>query len=119
MAHLSRQKKSRGIVARLLTAGGSDTNHLVRRVNPVRMVTPFEAALMARAMARAKGRKFYTIAQLLRGRYVLRHKGKALRRHKLTGKGYLYLGVREMGLPNSRLHYGLVPKMSSTDVKTH
>lgn len=87
-------QKSRDIVKKLLTGGNhnpfpaegaSDRRQMMPghlpRPHPVRICGAEEATMMAMV-----GRKTYTIAQLLRGRYVLRHKGKALRQHKLSSK---------------------------------
>lgn len=38
--------------------------------------------------------KTYSVDQLLRGRYVLRNKGKVRRQHKLTSKGTLLFDMR-------------------------
>lgn len=85
-------QKSRNIVKKLLTANTTDvdTTYRLRRPQPVRYCGIEEATMMAMV-----GRKTHTIAQLLRGRYVLRHKGKALRQHKLSSKHRLKLGKRE------------------------
>lgn len=86
-------QKSRNIVKKLLTAKTTevDTTYRLRRPQPVRYCGVEEANLMAMV-----GRKTYTIAQLLRGRYVLHHKGKALRQHKLSSKHRLKPELRDI-----------------------
>lgn len=108
-------QKSRNIVKKLLTANAPevDTTYRLRRPQPVRICGAEEATMMAMV-----GRKTYTIAQLLRGRYVLRHKGKALRQHKLASKGRLNLKVRE-SLHGSHTHMQFKTMLSGTGVHTH
>jgi hypothetical protein len=69
------------------------------RHNPVRLPDAYERTIWGLE----KRGKTYSIDQLLRGRYVLRRKGKALRQHKLTSKGRLHLGLREILAKEPRL----------------
>lgn len=97
-------QKSRNIVKQLLIGGNHNPllaegspdrtrmmGYRLRRPQPVRICGAEEATMMAMV-----GRKTYTIAQLLRGRYVLRHKGKALRQHKLSSKHRLKPELRDI-----------------------
>lgn len=69
------------------------------RRNPARIPGAYERTIWGLE----KSGKTYSIDQLLRGRYVLRHKGKPLRQHKLTSKGHLHLGMREILANEPRL----------------
>lgn len=78
---------------------GSELAKQYPRINPARVPDAYERTIWGLE----KSGKTYSIGQLLRGRYVLRRKGKAMRQHKLASKGNLHLDLREILREEPRL----------------
>lgn len=83
----------------LMPLGMASRKRQYPRINPARIPDAYERTIWGLE----KRGKTYSVDQLLRGRYVLRRKGKALRQHKLTSKGHLHLDLREILANEPRL----------------